>query len=142
VRADTRGKGSSSTVSVRGGCDPAAVPDPPPHRSREERQALYRGERSPRNDDWTAQELALNRAAHDVTEARRALERAESELRVKLDEAVNVEGLALERVGELAALDEDQVLAQLAAIERRDRELAEHARRSGPEDLREPGEQA
>jgi len=96
----------------------------PSYRSLEERQARYRGERSPNNDDWTPQELALNRAAHELAEARRALERAESELRVKLDEAVNVEGLALERVGALAALDEDQVLAQLAEIERRDRKLA------------------
>ena len=112
--------------------------------SHEERQARYRGERSPSNDDWTPQELALNRAGHDLAEARHALERAESELRVRIDEAVNVEGLALERVGALAALDEDQVLAQLAAIERRDRGLEQGARRGDPSSLLErqqqPGE--
>ena len=109
--------------------------------SREQRQARYRAKRSPSNDDWTPQELALNRAAHELAEARRALERAESELRVAIDEAVNVEGLALERVGALAALDEDQVLAQLAAIERRDRGLEQGARRGDPSLLLErPGE--
>ena len=109
--------------------------------SHAERQARYRAKRSPSNDDWTPQELALNRAAHELAEARRALERAESELRVAIDEAVNVEGLALERVGALAALDEDQVLAQLAAIERRDRGLEQGARRGDPSSLLErPGE--
>jgi hypothetical protein len=109
--------------------------------SLEGRQARYRGERSERNDDWTPQELVLNRAAHELAEARRALERAESELRVRIDEAVNVEGLALERVEALTALDEDQVLAQLAAIERRDRGLEQGARRGDPSLLLErPGE--
>ena len=61
-----------------------------------------------------------------------------------IDEAVNVEGLALERVEALTALDEDQVLAQLAAIERRDRGLEQGARRGDPSSLLErqqqPGE--
>jgi len=91
--------------------------------SREERQALYRSARSERNDDWTPAEIALNRAGHQLLEAKRALERAESELRLQVDEAVNVEGMPLERVVQLTPLDEQQVLAQLAALERRNRDL-------------------
>lgn len=58
-----------------------------------------------------------------MVEARRSLERLESDLRVHIDAAVNVEGISVERVQMLATLDEDQVLAQLAAIERRNRDL-------------------